>query len=92
MKKEDLTMFIKSEAERLGFDICGIAKAETVSEETIQKYNGWIGQGKHATMGYLERNCGKRFDPTQLVEGCRSVICVALSYAPEHSIDRKSVV
>ena len=36
MKKEDLTIFIKSEAKRLGFDICGIAKAETVSEGTIQ--------------------------------------------------------
>lgn len=87
MKKEDLTIFIKSEAERLGFDICGIARAETVSEETIQKYNGWIGKGKHATMGYLERNCEKRFDPTLLVEGCRSVICVALNYSPKQTIE-----
>ena len=87
MKKEDLTIFIKSEAERLGFDICGIAKAETVSEETIQGYNDWIGQGNHATMGYLERNCEKRFDPTQLVERCRSIICVALNYAPTQSIE-----
>lgn len=87
MKKEDLTIFIKSEAKRLGFDICGIAKAETVSGETIQRYNGWIEQSKHATMGYLERNREKRFDPTLLVEGCRSIICVALNYSPRQSIE-----
>ena len=87
MKKEDLTIFIKSEAERLGFDICGIAKAETVSEEIKQRYNDWIGQSKHATMGYLERNCDKRFNPTQLVDGCRSIICVALNYTPKQHIE-----
>ena len=87
MKKEDLTIFIKSEAKRLGFDICGIAKAETVSEGTIQRYNDWIGQGKHATMSYLERNCEKRFAPTLLVDGCRSIICVALNYTPKQHID-----
>ena len=87
MKKEDLTIFIKSEAVRLGFDFCGIAKAETVSEETIQRYNDWIDQGSHATMGYLERNCEKRFNPNVLVDGCQSIICVALNYTPEQHIE-----
>ena len=35
MKKEDLTRFIKSEALRLGFDICGIAKAEAVTDDAV---------------------------------------------------------
>ena len=33
MDKAELTLYIKSEAERLGFDICGAAKAEAVTWE-----------------------------------------------------------
>lgn len=87
MKKEDLTRFIKSEALRLGFDICGIAKAEAVTDDAVQAYNRWIEQGRHATMQYLERNCDKRFNPTMLVEGCRSIISVAMNYAPAKTIE-----
>ena len=87
MEKEELTIFIKSEALRLGFDICGIAKAEAVAYDAVQEYNQWIGKGCHATMQYLERNCDKRFNPTLLVEGCKSIICVAMNYAPKQHID-----
>ena len=87
MEKEELTIFIKSEALRLGFDICGIAKAEAVAYDAVQEYNQWIGKGCHATMQYLERNCDKRFNPTMLVEGCKSIICVAMNYAPKQHID-----
>lgn len=87
MKKEDLTLFIKSEAQRLGFDICGIAKAEVVADDAVQVYNRWIEKGRHATMQYLERNCDKRFNPTLLVEGCKSVISVAMNYAPRQHIE-----
>lgn len=34
-------------------------------------------------MGYMERNREKRFDPSLLVEGAKSVICVALNYYPQ---------
>ena len=87
MTREELTAHIKAEALRLGFDVCGIAKAGPVEPETETMYNNWISQGSHATMGYLERNCEKRFDPTLLVEGCRSIICVALNYTPKQQIE-----
>ena len=86
MEKAELTQYIKSEALRLGFDICGIAKAEVVPDETIQLYNQWIVQEYHGTMQYLQRNCEKRFDPTRLVEGCKSIVVVALNYYPSHPI------
>ena len=57
MDKRELAHYIKAEALRLGFDVCGIAKAEPVSEETAAYCNQWIGEGKHGTMHYLERNC-----------------------------------
>jgi len=34
-------------------------------------------------MDYMARNTEKRYDPGLLVEGCRSVIVVALNYAPD---------
>ena len=87
MKKEDLTRFIKSEALRLGFDICGTAKAEAVPNDVIRLYNQWIAQEYHGTMQYLQRNCEKRFDPTLLIEGCKSIIVVALNYYPSHPVE-----
>ena len=87
MDKSGLTKHIKAEALRLGFDVCGIAKAEAISDESIALYNRWTEEGRHGSMQYLERNCNKRFDPTLLVEGCCSIISVALNYAPVQRIE-----
>ena len=40
-----LSQFIKAEALRLGFDVCGIAKAGTVTTETTDFCNKWIDEG-----------------------------------------------
>lgn len=87
MTKSELTQYIKAEALRLGFDVCGIAKAETVESSTAGFCDRWVKDGYNGTMGYLERNCDKRYDPTLLVEGCRSIIVVALNYAPSQAIE-----
>ena len=86
MTKENLTLFIKSEALRLGFDVCGIAKAEAVSEIAKATYTTWIENEHHGTMQYLQNNCDKRFDPTELVKGSKSIIVVAMSYAPKQEV------
>lgn len=82
MQKSELTQLIKAEAKSLGFAVCGIAKADAVGADTAAYLARWIGEGRHGTMGYLQRNGDKRTDPRQLVPGCRSVVCVALSYCP----------
>ena len=87
MDKAELTLYIKSEAIRLGFDICAIAKAEAVAGEAICAYNSWIEQERHGTMHYLERNSEKRFNPTELVEGCKSIVVVAMNYAPQEAVE-----
>ena len=66
----------------LGFSACGIAKAEPVDSQTATAYRQWLGEGKHATMQYLERNLDKRLDPTLLMPNARSIICLALNYFP----------
>lgn len=87
MDKRELTRYVKDQAIQLGFDMCGIANAAPVAEETATYCNRWIEQGRNGTMSYLERNCDKRYNPTLLVEGCRSVIVVALNYFPQRPVE-----
>lgn len=87
MEKRELTAYVKAEALRLGFDVCGITGAGAVDNETIARCNSWIGENRQGTMHYLERNCDKRYDPTLLVNGCKSIIVVAMNYAPRRAIE-----
>ncbi len=41
----------------------------------------WLSLGYHADMAYMAANLDKRLDPTKLVQGAKSVICLAVSYA-----------
>ena len=87
MTREELTAHVKTEALRLGFDVCGISKAQAIEPQAAAMYDKWIAGGNNGTMQYLERNCDKRFNPTLLVEGCKSIICVAMNYAPKQHIE-----
>jgi len=71
---------IKQHALSLGFDACGICRAEESEQEV--HYRRWLLEECHAGMGYLERNIDKRMDPRMLVERAKSIISVALNYFP----------
>jgi len=73
--------FIKQTALSLGFDACGIAKAEELSEDALF-LESWLEDGNQAEMHYLERNFEKRIDPRKLVPGCKSIVVVLLNYFP----------
>lgn len=74
---------IKTEAERLGFVACGLAKAEPIPLELADGVESWISQGYHGSMSYLERNTELRRDPRLLLPEAKSLIMVALNYYPE---------
>ena len=86
MSSSDMTAKIKAEARSLGFFTCGIARAEAVDSDTAEGYRRWIADGHHASMQYLADNIEKRLDPRLLMEGVKSIVCVALSYAPAERI------
>ena len=86
MNSRYLTEKIKAEAKNLGFYACGIAKAEAVDSITADNYRRWIAEEHHASMHYLADNIDKRLDPRLLMDGVKSIICVALSYAPSVKI------
>lgn len=78
------SVFIKKEAKRLGFDFCGISKAEFLTEEA-PRLEKWLKENKHGEMKYMENYFDKRLDPRLLVDGARSVISLLYNYYPEQT-------
>ena len=77
--------WIIKEAEQLGFDACGIARATVLKEESAH-VEQWLEGEREGDMSYLTRNKEKRYDPRLLVEGTKSVITVLYNYFPVHPI------
>ena len=75
------TQLIKSESKRLGFDYCGISKAEFLEEEAPRLEN-WLNKNMHGQMSYMQNYFDKRLDPRLLVPGAKSVISLLLNYYP----------
>lgn len=80
---------IKSEARRLGFYACGISKAEKVPDATEQQLRSWLAMGMHADMKWMENYLEKRLDPRLLMEGAKSIVSVAMNYAPSQTIPKE---
>jgi epoxyqueuosine reductase len=76
------TELIKTEAKRLGFLSCGIAKAEFLETEAPRLEN-WLNNNHHGEMRYMENHFDMRLNPTLLVEGAKSVVSLLLNYYPE---------
>lgn len=70
---------LKAEALRLGFTACGISRAERLDEEA-RRLEQWLGEGRHATMSWMENHFEKRVDPRRLVEGAQTVVSVLHNY------------
>ncbi len=78
---ETRASLIKRHAKRLGFDFCGISKAEFLEEEAPH-FEKWLQQGMQGKMQYMENHFEKRLDPRLLVDGAKSVISLMLNYYP----------
>ena len=61
-----------------GFALAGIASATRSAYST--QFEEWLDEGKQGEMAWMTRNVDVRIDPTHLLEGARSVICVADRY------------
>jgi epoxyqueuosine reductase len=81
VNSHDHTAIIKAEAKRLGFDYCGISKAEFLEEEA-PRLESWLKQNMHGEMKYMENHFDMRLDPRKLVPGAKSVVSLLLNYYP----------
>jgi epoxyqueuosine reductase len=76
------TAFIKTTAHRLGFDLCGIAKAQQLDDDA-RRLEKWLSKGMQGSMQYMENHFDMRIDPAKLVPGAKSVITLMKNYYPE---------
>ena len=82
------TALIKAKAKELGFDFCGISKAEFLEEEA-PRLEKWLKQNMHGKMSWMENHFDKRLDPRKLVDGAKSVVSMLLNYYPEKELDQE---
>lgn len=73
---------IKQEAYRLGFESCGISKADFLEEEA-SNLDSWLKKGYQGEMQYLENYFDKRLDPRLLVDNAKSVVSLSFNYFPK---------
>ncbi len=82
MSPGKVTNIIKDAAADLGFDYCGIAKAQVLNEDA-RRLEQWLNKGMHGKMQYMENYFDLRIDPSKLVAGAKSVITLMMNYYPE---------
>lgn len=88
MQKDKNTAFIKSKAAELGFDFCGISKAEFLESEA-KLLETWLNRNYNGKMAYMANYFDKRLDPRLLVDDAKSVITFILNYFPENELTQQ---
>ncbi len=85
MSGDELTSAVKALAIEAGFARVGITSAGPVRGGEI--FRRWLAEGLQAGMDYMGRNVDKRLNPVKLVDGAKSVICLAAGYASPDDAD-----
>ena len=75
------SLFIKKSAITLGFDMCGIARAQKLDADAF-RLEEWLNKKYHGSMQYMENYFEMRIDPSKLVPGAKSVITLLKNYFP----------
>src|SRR5258708_38283332 len=70
------TLWIVDQAKALGFDLCGVVRAESFLE--LQRMPEWLARGYAGEMKYLADP--RRSDPQTAMPGLRSAIVGLLNY------------
>jgi epoxyqueuosine reductase len=73
-----LSQAIKTQAKRLGFDLCGICPA--VAVPGVDWLNAWLAAGYAGEMHYLPDRKEAAADPRCVLDGARSIVMLAMNY------------
>jgi epoxyqueuosine reductase len=79
MASEEL---IRQRARELGFDALGIARADLPLDLEFSRYEAFLDAGMEGSMAWLadNREVRRRLDTPDILEGARSVLCLAVRY------------
>jgi epoxyqueuosine reductase len=85
----DSDRLIRDKVRALGFEVMGVAAASEPIELDFARYEAFVDSGKAGTMTYLTeaREARRRLDTDAILEGARSVICVAERYAGPAAVE-----
>lgn len=81
LPSDALVVALKTEAVRLGFAACGVARADA-APRTAARLRAWLAEGAHGDMIWMAAREAERASPTGLWPDVRSVIMLGMSYAP----------
>ena len=73
---------IKARAREIGFDLCGVTRAEQFPR--LARLASWIDSGYAGDMGYLAKSAGERLDPREVLQSARSVVSLGTVYNTSH--------
>ena len=79
MSTVELSQFIRTSAENLGFSKLGIAPA-TAKQKSAIRLDSWLQKGYHSTMRWMEKRADERGDIGKYYPEAKSVISVGLNY------------
>jgi epoxyqueuosine reductase len=82
MKQLADTVWIVDQAKSLGFDLCGVVRAEKFPE--LEHTSEWLARGYAGEMKYLADP--RRCDPQTVIPGIKSFIVCLLNYNTEHAL------
>jgi len=82
------TPWIVERAKSIGFDRCGVARAERFPE--LARTSDWLARGYGGEMHYLADP--RRMDPQTVLPGSRSVIVCLLNYQTAHALSTESAL
>ena len=83
-----LTQDLKQRARDLGFVLAGVAPASMPGR--IDAFHHWLAQGYAGQMGYLEDRRDAYRHPDSILDGCRSIVMLALPYANHDASPREA--
>src|SRR5271170_454857 len=78
--------WIVERGKALGFDLCGVVRAEKFPE--LAKWEEWLERGYAGEMKYLEDP--RRTEPSQVLQGLRSAIVCSLNYNTAYPYSTKA--
>lgn len=86
LTSEQIKSSIKFIAKSLGFSDCKIAKVKPATHGI--RYIEWVEAGCAGDMGWMEKNLDRRLNPAEVLDGAKSMVCLALNYYPgEHATE-----
>jgi epoxyqueuosine reductase len=80
----DLRRTLAAAAQACGFDVVGVARADAITAAK-RGLEGFLAQGFHGDMSWLESSAERRCDPRALWPQVRSVIMLGTNYGPDEN-------